>query len=60
MLWYIRIEGAGPPVEQGFYYDMHIGERTVTLDELPAIEVEAKAAVKVHLVTLRSLPMPNT
>lgn len=37
---------AGPPVEQGFYYDMHIGDRTVTLDELPAIEVQAKVAVK--------------
>lgn len=30
--------GIGPAIEQGFYYDMDFGDRTVTVDDLPAIE----------------------
>jgi threonyl-tRNA synthetase len=30
--------GIGPPIDQGFYYDVDLGDRTLTPEELPAIE----------------------
>ncbi len=30
----------GPPIEQGFYYDVDLGERRLTDDELPRIETK--------------------
>lgn len=44
-----RVFGAklcvGPPVEQGFYYDVYMGDNTVSAEDLPKIErVCAKVA----------------
>ena len=30
--------GIGPPIDQGFYYDIDLGDRTISIDDLPAIE----------------------
>jgi threonyl-tRNA synthetase len=30
--------GIGPPIENGFYYDIDLGDRTLTPEDLPAIE----------------------
>ena len=32
--------GIGPPIETGFYYDVDLGDRALTPDELPAIEAK--------------------
>ncbi len=32
--------GIGPPVENGFYYDVDPGDRTISLEDLPAIETK--------------------
>lgn len=32
--------GIGPPVENGFYYDVDPGDRTISIDDLPAIEAK--------------------
>lgn len=32
--------GIGPPIEQGFYYDIDFGDRVIGLDDLPAIEAK--------------------
>ncbi|MBK7341810.1 MAG: threonine--tRNA ligase [Saprospiraceae bacterium] len=32
--------GIGPPVENGFYYDVDPGETTISLEDLPAIETK--------------------
>lgn len=32
--------GIGPPVENGYYYDVDLGDRALTPDELPAIEAK--------------------
>lgn len=32
--------GIGPPVENGYYYDVDLGDRTLSPDELPAIEAK--------------------
>jgi threonyl-tRNA synthetase len=32
--------GIGPPVESGFYYDVDPGEKSISLDDLPAIEAK--------------------
>src|SRR5690606_24002622 len=34
--------GIGPPVENGFYYDVDLGDRKLSLDDLPAIEEKMK------------------
>ena len=32
--------GIGPPIESGYYYDVDLGDRALTPDELPAIEAK--------------------
>ena len=32
--------GIGPPIEAGYYYDVDLGDRTLTPEELPAIEAK--------------------
>lgn len=32
--------GIGPPIEQGFYYDIDLGDRQLSPDDLPAIETK--------------------
>lgn len=32
--------GIGPPVESGYYYDVDLGDRTLTPEDLPAIEAK--------------------
>lgn len=34
--------GIGPPIDQGFYYDIDTGDRQITLEELPKIEAKMK------------------
>ncbi len=34
--------GIGPPIENGFYYDVDLGEHSLSVDELPAIETKMK------------------
>ena len=36
----------GPVIEDGFYYDIDLGEKTLTLDDLPQIEKEMKKIAK--------------
>jgi threonyl-tRNA synthetase len=38
--------GIGPAIEQGFYYDFDIGERTFTPEDLEAIETRMREIVK--------------
>lgn len=44
--------GIGPPIENGFYYDVDSGGRTITADDLPVIEQKMKelAALKNNYV----------
>lgn len=34
--------GIGPPIEAGFYYDVDLGEGSISADDLPAIEAKMK------------------
>lgn len=34
--------GIGPPIDQGFYYDIDTGDHQITLDELPKIEAKMR------------------
>ncbi len=36
----------GPVVEEGFYYDIDLGDITLTMEDLPAIEKEMKKLAK--------------
>ena len=36
----------GPVIEDGFYYDIDLGDKTLTLEDLPAIEREMKKIAK--------------
>ena len=36
----------GPVVEEGFYYDIDLGDITLTMEDLPAIEKEMKKLSK--------------
>ena len=36
----------GPVIEEGFYYDMDLGDVTLTEEDLPAIEKEMKKIAK--------------
>jgi len=46
-LWPDAQFAAGPPVEQGFYYDVEL-EHRITPDDFPAIEAEMKAIIKAN------------
>jgi threonyl-tRNA synthetase len=39
----------GPPVENGFYYDVELGHR-ITPEDFPAIEIEMRAVIKANQV----------
>ena len=41
--------GYGPATERGFYYDVDLGDRKLTDEDLAAIEAEMKKIVKEHL-----------
>ena len=41
--------GYGPATEKGFYYDIDMGDKKLTEDDLPAIEAEMKKIVKENL-----------
>ena len=34
--------GIGPPIDNGFYYDIDLGDRVLSSDELPKIEKKMK------------------
>ncbi len=34
--------GIGPPIEQGFYYDIDTGDRQISLEDLPVIEAKMR------------------
>ena len=38
--------GIGPPIDNGFYYDVDPGGRTISVDDLPAIEKKMKELAK--------------
>ncbi|MBT8401576.1 MAG: threonine--tRNA ligase [Rhodothermia bacterium] len=38
--------GIGPPIENGFYYDVDLGERKLTSEDLPPIEARMKELAK--------------
>ncbi len=38
--------GIGPPIENGFYYDVDLGDRVLSADELPEIEAKMKELAK--------------
>ncbi|MDX1684099.1 MAG: threonine--tRNA ligase [Saprospiraceae bacterium] len=38
--------GIGPPIEHGFYYDVDVGDRTISVDDLPQIEAKMKELAK--------------
>ena len=39
----------GPATDNGFYYDVDLGDKTLSEDDLPAIEAEMKKIVKENL-----------
>jgi threonyl-tRNA synthetase len=45
--------GIGPPIENGFYYDVDAGEHTISSDELPLIEAKMKELAKAKNPYLR-------
>eukprot|EP01136_Pigoraptor_vietnamica_P037806 Opistho-1_new@106271 len=36
----------GPPIEQGFYYDIYLGDKTIHPEEFPALETISKRIMK--------------
>jgi len=38
--------GVGPPIDRGFYYDVDLGDRSLSQDDLAAIEQKMKALAK--------------
>lgn len=45
--------GIGPPVENGFYYDVDPGDRTIGLEDLPAIETKMMELAREKNVYIR-------
>ncbi len=45
--------GIGPPIENGFYYDVDAGDHTISSDDLPAIEAKMKELAKAKNPYLR-------
>jgi len=44
-LWPKAKFGVGPAVENGFYYDIDLGDKTISEDDLPTIEKEMKKII---------------
>ena len=44
----------GPPIEEGFYYDCYMGERTLNEADLPNIKSKVRACVRASLVHARA------
>ena len=38
--------GIGPPIENGFYYDVDLGDRSISAEDLPAVEAKMKELAK--------------
>lgn len=38
--------GIGPPIENGFYYDIDLGDKTISEDDLPKVEAKMKELAK--------------
>lgn len=45
----------GPPIDEGFYYDMFLKEKTINQEDFPKLEELVKCAVKVRLNVYVSL-----
>ncbi|MBC8047975.1 MAG: threonine--tRNA ligase, partial [Fimbriimonadaceae bacterium] len=45
--------GIGPPIENGFYYDVDLGDRVLTAEELPKIEEKMKEFAKKNSAYVR-------
>jgi threonyl-tRNA synthetase len=46
--------GIGPPIENGFYYDVDPGDRVISSEDLPAIEARMKELAKAKSVYTRT------
>lgn len=46
--------GIGPPVEQGFYYDVDLGDRALSVNDLPAIEQKMQELARAKQNYVRS------
>lgn len=40
--------GIGPPIDNGFYYDIDLGDRTISEEDLPKIEAKMKELAKAN------------
>ena len=50
----------GPATDNGFYYDVDLGDKTLSEDDLPAIEDEMRRIVKENLkFSVFELPRPE-
>lgn len=45
--------GIGPPIDNGFYYDIDLGDRQLTADDLPAIEKKMQELARQNNVYVR-------
>ena len=45
--------GIGPPIENGFYYDVDLGGRSISVEDLPAVETKMKELAKQKSVFVR-------
>lgn len=50
--------GIGPPIDEGFYYDMDFGDRTISPDDLRAIE-EKMIELARHKSRYERIPVPK-
>lgn len=46
--------GIGPPIENGFYYDVDLGGRSISSEDLPAVEAKMKELAKQKSQFIRS------
>ena len=44
-LWPEAKFGIGPVIDHGFYYDIDLGEKTISEDDFPKIEAEMKKVI---------------
>jgi threonyl-tRNA synthetase len=45
--------GIGPPIENGFYYDVDLGGRSISAEDLPAVEAKMKELAKLKSAFVR-------